>query len=146
MSGKKEIKLYADGGARGNPGQAGCGFVVISGKPGAEKILKKCGKYIGQATNNQAEYLGIIEGLRWLNKNIPSIEKLIIYMDSNLVVQQLNGVFKIKKPHLKTLWIDAHNLLKNFPNYEIIHIPRENNSLADELANLAMDNRSDINL
>lgn len=146
MSEKKDIKLYTDGGARGNPGQAGCGFVVISGESGAEKILKKCGKYLGQATNNQAEYLGTIEGLRWLNKNISSPENLVIYMDSNLVVQQLKGKFKVKTPHLKTLWTDAHNLLKNFPKYEIVHIPREKNALADELANLAMDNQSDITL
>lgn len=146
MSEENTLKLYTDGGARDNPGEAGCGFVIIEGLPGAEKILKKCGKYLGQATNNQAEYMGVIEGLRWINKNLPHNNQITIYMDSNLVVQQLNGVFKVKTAHLKSLWTDAHNLLKKFISFKIEHIPRDENSQADELANLAMDNRSDITL
>ena len=141
------LKLYTDGGSRGNPGPGGYGFVVqVQTSSGAVKFLKKCGDFLGQTTNNQAEYYGLLAGLRWLLDHQYHQVNLSIYLDSLLIVNQLQGKFKVKQPHLKPLWQQTQTLLHRFSSYTINHIPRHQNSLADRLANLAMDKRGRVEL
>ncbi len=141
------VQLYSDGGARGNPGPAGYGFVIQSKSPsGAVKFLKKCGDYLGETTNNQAEYHGLLAGLRWLLDHQFQAANLQIFLDSLLVVNQLTGKFKVKHPRLKPLWQQARTLLSQFSSSTIHHIPRHQNSLADHLANLAMDQRGRVEI
>jgi len=131
------IILYTDGASRGNPGLAGIGIAIY---PDAHsKIEGK--RFIGKTTNNTAEYEALIYGLQLLiDRNL--IRPLIIYSDSQLMVRQLNGAYKIKQPHLRSLAGRVHELLQNFPSHEIIHIPREQNREADSLANEAIDERN----
>lgn len=139
----KHIKLYTDGGARGNPGPGGYGYQVIDSTSGAEIILEKSGNYLGTCTNNQAEYQGLLAGLRWVTDNLET-EKLEIFMDSMLIVNQVKGQFKVKNQALKPLYQETMQLLKNFKNYSISHIRREQNYVADFLANQAMDSRARV--
>jgi len=130
------VLIFSDGGARGNPGPAGCG-VAITDKDG--NILKKISKYIGETTNNQAEYQALILGLKEAEKMKP--KKISCYLDSLLVVEQVNGKWKVKnvdlKPHVE--WIKMFTL--KHPHTRFFHIPREKNKLADQLANQAMDKK-----
>ncbi len=129
-------KLYTDGGARGNPGPAAIGAVILNEE--GEKIFE-LSSYLGNATNNQAEYAGIIEGLKAAqNRNI---KKITCFMDSELVVKQLKGQYKVKNPELKNLWKEAATLASKFEQIEFIHIPREKNADADLLVNQALDKR-----
>ncbi len=128
------VLLFSDGGSRGNPGPSGCGAVVCD-ENGV--VLKKLKKYLGVTTNNQAEYQALILALKAAKKLKP--EKITCYMDSKLVVEQVLGRWKVKKIELKphVEWIKMF-VLKH-PNTRFLHIPREKNTLADELANEAMD-------
>ncbi len=139
----KKIKLYTDGGARGNPGPAGIGFVVIEVSSGAEIILEKCGNYLGHATNNQAEYQALIAGLTWLEEHGRG-EPLEIFLDSALVVNQVKGEFKLKNQALIPLHAKVMRLLGKRSNYSIHHIPRAQNFLADSLVNQALDSAPHI--
>ena len=129
--------IYSDGGARGNPGPAAIGYVIknVSGK-----ILAEAGLQIGVATNNEAEYKGIIVALQaaasFKNSKKFSIQA---FLDSKLVVEQLSGNWKIKEIRLKDLASQAKDLEKNFKNVTYAHIPREKNTLADSLLNQALD-------
>jgi len=129
-----KIKIYSDGGARGNPGPAAIGVVIEdeSGQP-----IKKISKYIGETTNNQAEYLAILAGLKYAKDLKP--EKTTCYLDSELVVKQLNGEYKIKDSDLAEIFIKIWNLMHEFKQIEFKHIPREKNKSADRLVNLALD-------
>jgi ribonuclease HI len=132
------LVVEADGGSRGNPGQAGSGAVVIDGASG--EILAEMGLYVGQASNNVAEYKAMIMGVRRALEIDPDAE-LHIRMDSKLVVEQMSGRWKIKHPDMADLAADARAALTGTPvSFE--WIPRELNSRADKLANLAMDLRS----
>lgn len=123
-------KLYCDGASRGNPGEAGGGCLLIYDNERVE-----VSEYIGKATNNVAEYTALIRGLQEaLRVGISSIE---IFLDSELIVLQLKGVYRIKNKNLLPFYNQAIKLLSEFKNYEIFHIPRENNSEADKLAKLA---------
>lgn len=123
-------KLYCDGASRGNPGEAGVGCLLIYDNERVE-----VSEYIGKATNNVAEYTALIRGLQEaLRVGISSIE---IFLDSELVVLQLKGIYKIKNKNLLQFYNQAIQLLSEFKHYEIFHIPRENNSEADKLAKLA---------
>jgi len=125
--------LYTDGASKGNPGHAGVGAVILkNGKPFWEGK-----KYIGQTTNNTAEYRALILGLSFLTEQ-GLAGSLKIFSDSQLMVRQLNGAYKIKQAHLKKLAEEVHQLLNSFPSHEIIYIPREQNSKADGLANEAI--------
>jgi len=127
------IKVFTDGGARGNPGKAGCGVVVKDEK---EKIIYEESKFLGVKTNNEAEYLGLITALTWINnQSDPEVE---LYSDSELLVRQMRGEYKVKATNLKNLWLTAKNLSKSI-KIIFIEISRELNFEADELANLAMD-------
>ncbi len=139
----KKIKIFTDGGSRGNPGIAGAGAVVYD-EEGNE--IRTVSKFLGKKTNNWAEYEAVILGLELAYKHFKKETKEIefeIKMDSQLVQRQLKGVYKIKEPTLKEQYLRIHNLIvKYFPNIKFVHIPREENKRADELANIAMDNPS----
>jgi ribonuclease HI len=128
------LRLFTDGAARGNPGPAGLGLVLEDGEG-----LRLWGghRYIGKATNNQAEYLALIEGLRQASRWTP--ERLEVYMDSQLVVEQLAGRYRVKNGDLRPLHGQALALLGGFPEAVVSHVPREKNRGADALANLAID-------
>jgi ribonuclease HI len=130
----KRWTLFADGGARGNPGPAGAGAYLEdeTGKPAARIY-----KYLGETTNNVAEYSALYFGLKEaLRQKVP---KLLIRMDSQLVVRQIQGSYRVKEPHLVKLYGKVMELLEQIPAYEIEHIPREKNKEADRLSNVAID-------
>lgn len=131
----KSLKLFTDGGSRGNPGPAGFGFVVYDS---AENILEKCGNYLGITTNNQAEYAGLEKGIAWIVQHYSRAE-VEIFMDSLLIVNQVKGLYKVKNQALLPPFLRIKKLLRTLPKYTITHIPREHNAIADSLANEAMD-------
>ena len=130
----KRVFLYADGGARGNPGPAGIGMVILDAKK--KKIKESC-KYIGEATNNVAEYRALIHGLE--EALALKADDVVIHLDSELVVKQLNGEYRVKDPDMKPLFEKALGLLKSFNSFEIKHIERAKNRQADKLVNKAIN-------
>ncbi|MDP2401408.1 MAG: ribonuclease HI family protein [Actinomycetota bacterium] len=128
--------LQSDGGARGNPGPAGAGFVLLDA---SGEVITSGGRYLGEATNNVAEYEALLWGLEVAAAT--GITDLTVQCDSELVVKQLNGQYRVKHPGLKPLYVKASGLLKRFPAVRVVHIRREHNSIADGLANDAMDCR-----
>lgn len=137
--------VNTDGGARSNPGPAGVGFVI---RDEAEKILKKAGVYIGEATNNFAEYEALIRALTELKKIIPKDKRddaqIEVRMDSELVVKQLNGEYQIKDEPLQLQFVKVWNLrVAEFPNITFTHVPREENKEADALYNEALDSHQE---
>ncbi len=132
-----QINVYTDGGARGNPGAAAIGVVMEA----AGKKIAEFGQRIGQATNNIAEYSAVIAALKYLKTNFPPHEvKAQFYLDSVLVVNQLNGRFKVKEAHLRQL-LTAVRILEQEVGGNIRYnsIPREQNRRADFLVNQALD-------
>ena len=128
-----KLIIYTDGGARGNPGPAGIGAVIMNQD---KKVLKNIKKYIGEATNNQAEYTAIKEGLAEALKMNP--HEIECFLDSELVVQQLNGKYKVKDKELQQLFSQIQDMIfMKFVTFQ--HIPREQNKLADKLVNEALD-------
>ena len=137
----KILTIFTDGGARGNPGPAAIGFVV---KDEAGKVLAREGKYIGETTNNVAEYTAVIEALKWLLVNsINPVSLVNFYLDSKLVVCQLKGLYKIKKGHLRELVIRVRKLEKDLgikTSYQLL--PREKNYDADFLVNKTLNQKN----
>jgi len=134
-----KLIVHTDGGARGNPGPAAIGVVIE--KEGNE-IVAEFGKRIGEATNNVAEYTAVIEALTWLRNNPDHSKKLAIhfYLDSTLVVNQLNGLFKVKDARLRELLSHVRILEQEVGNtVYYAHVPREQNVRADILVNKAFD-------
>lgn len=131
----RELIVEADGGSRGNPGPAGYGAVVLD--PSTGETLAEAAEYIGVATNNVAEYRGLVAGLRAARALAPDAS-IRVRMDSKLVVEQMSGRWKIKHPDMKPLAAEAGRV---FPPGQVRYewIPREQNKLADRLANEAMD-------
>ena len=127
------ISIFVDGASRGNPGQSGIG--ILFQDQNGEIIEFK--KYIGIGTNNNAEYTALITSLE-LAKN-GSIEEINVYTDSQLVANQINGLWKVKDSDIKILFNSAKGLIKNFSHFTITHIRREKNSDADRLANEAIN-------
>lgn len=136
----KIVHLYTDGGSRNNPGPAGIGAVVKNEKG---QILETRGEFVGVKTNNEAEYLALIKGLELAGKQQP--QRVISYLDSQLVVKQLNGEYKIKEARLQELAIKVFTLIRGFREVELHHIPRRENEEADRLVNLAIDRRGSVN-
>lgn len=129
----KHLEIYTDGGARGNPGPAGIGVAIWEGN----NLVGTHAKYIGEATNNQAEYQAVILGLEQAKRM--RAEELDFYMDSELAVNQLNRKYKIKDAQLGSLFVKAWNLMVGFKKVSFYHIPREQNKGADLLVNKAID-------
>jgi len=135
------LNIYTDGGSRGNPGISGYGLVIYEDK---QKILYQEGRFLGIKTNNEAEYSGIIAALEWVKKNKTNynITQLNFFADSQLMIRQFQGLYKVKAPTLLPLYAHAQQLLAqiNLP-IKFTDVRREFNKLADELANQAMDRR-----
>jgi ribonuclease HI len=126
--------LYTDGAARGNPGPAGSGAALVDENG---HVVAEAMRHLGHATNNVAEYTALIIGLEEARKH--DVEDLEVRMDSKLVVEQMNGKWRIRHPNLRPLAIRAGELLAHFPRWRIRHIPRDENAVADLLANRAID-------
>ncbi len=133
------LTLHVDGGARGNPGPAGAG-VVLRHDDG--RLVHEAGYYLGRQTNNAAEYHALIRGLERVRQCTEA--NLVIYSDSELLVQQLTGEYQVRSPTLAPLHRQVQMLLLRIGGWSIRHIPREENQRADELANLAMDQQRDV--
>ena len=129
--------LYCDGASRGNPGPAGAGALLLDP---LGQIRVQSGEYLGQTTNNVAEYRALLLGLK-LAQDL-GVRKLQVFADSELLVRQLNGSYRVKAPHLLPLWQAAQRELQKFEAHAISHVPREENSPADGLANRAIDRKS----
>jgi ribonuclease HI len=125
---------HVDGGARGNPGPAGYGVSIqdAAGNPVAE-----LSDYLGLRTNNYAEYQGLIAALRYAIQN--HIKALKVVSDSELMVRQMKGIYKVRHPELRKLYEEAQQLARQLQHFEIRHALREHNQIADRLANEAMD-------
>ena len=149
-----KLLIYTDGGARGNPGPAAGGVVIKNDK---DEVVLKTSKYFGETTNNQAEYKALILALQKakgifktgrdgdlsrlgnkdaINRGSANLE---CYLDSELVVKQLNHEYKIKDEGMQKLFITVWNLTLDFDSVKFIHIPREENKLADEMVNRELD-------
>ncbi len=135
-----EIIIYTDGGARGNPGPAALGVHITDSQ---HQVLARIGKYLGYATNNVAEYSAIIEALSWSieNKQKRGIDKINVYMDSQLAYSQLVGLYKIKNDKIRELVFEIRKKEQELTVPILYHhVPRERNKQADALVNLALDN------
>lgn len=135
-----DVVIHIDGGARGNPGPAGAGVIVQDAATG--KYLHEVGYYLGRATNNYAEYAGLVKGLEVAGQL--GAQRVTVRSDSQLMVRQLSGEYRVKSPTLRPLFDQAKALLGGFAGCEVTHVPREKNELADRLANHAMDAKSDV--
>jgi ribonuclease HI len=133
------LTLEFDGGARGNPGPAGIG-VVVRAKDGTELVT--LGRFIGRATNNVAEYRALITALQKAKEL--GATRIAIRGDSELVVKQMKGEYRVKNEALRDLYDEAQSLLRQFEHASIEHNYRNKNALADKLANLAMDRKADV--
>lgn len=129
-----KVKVYTDGGARGNPGPAAYAFVVFENDT---KIFQE-GKYIGETTNNVAEYTGVAKALEFLTTQI-DVKEVSVFLDSLLVKEQLTGNYKIKHDNMKNFASQIKALEKNFQHITYTHIPREKNKDADALVNSTLD-------
>ena len=135
---KSELKIYCDGGARGNPGPAASAFLVIENG----KTIHKDSKYIGKATNNTAEYSAVLLALTWLDDERIMNRNIRIFLDSKLVANQLSGNYKIKNENL----LKFHNKIKSLErksdnDYIYNYIPREKNEKADALVNIILSTK-----
>jgi ribonuclease HI len=133
----EKLLLYTDGGARHNPGPAAAGFVL---KTESGQILRRGGKFLGTATNNEAEYQALLEGLRAVKEFRP--QHLDCFLDSSLVVNQLNGRFKIKEARLRELIFEIKKLESDFASVNYRYISRERNKEADAMVNEILDEQT----
>jgi ribonuclease HI len=135
----QKITVHSDGGARGNPGPAGIGVVVTDGKG---KILAEISEHIGDSTNNVAEYTAVLHGLVAVKTLLGGQTRIVPIdwkLDSELVVKQLAGEYKVKNPGLRALHQEIQDLRAEFPHLTFTHVRREQNVEADRLVNEALD-------
>lgn len=128
------VEVYSDGGSRGNPGQAAIGFLIYGPK---KEILEQYYESIGVRTNNFAEYHAIIKALAAVKKYNP--QEVIVYTDSSLACNQINGFWKIKDEGIKKMVLEIRKEILNFKIFKIFYIPREKNKEADKLVNIALN-------
>ncbi|MBN1282225.1 MAG: ribonuclease HI family protein [Proteobacteria bacterium] len=133
------ITIHSDGAARGNPGPAGAG-AVLRDESGA--VVAEVSEYIGETTNNQAEYQALIFALGEAKRL--GATSVAVFADSELMVRQLNGDYRVKNEGLKPLYQEAFKALRAVGEYTIEHLPRERNKEADKLANRAIDQKFDL--
>jgi ribonuclease HI len=131
-------KLYTDGASRGNPGLAGAGAVLLDDQ---EEMVDHHYQYLGEMTNNMAEYQALIQGLEMVLGH--PVKVLEIFLDSELIVKQIKGEYRVKDATLKGYFQEVQSLLQKLEGYTISHIPRGLNKEADRLANLAIDDYND---
>ena len=135
----QKIKIYTDGGARGNPGPAGIGVVVYDVN---DNIIDTKSEYIGEATNNQAEYRAVIAAMELISKY--EVDEIDFFLDSELVVKQLNREYKVKNKGLAPLFVKVYNNILKYKKVTFTHVRREFNKEADKLANIAMDKAKNL--
>ena len=134
------VTIHVDGGSRGNPGPAGAGVVIRNADDGT--VLFEGGYYLGRTTNNVAEYQGLLRGLeRAAGLNA---DETRVHSDSELLVRQMNGEYRVRNAGLKPLFQQARQLCGRFRQVTFTHVRREQNADADRLANQAMDLRADV--
>ncbi len=133
------LVIYVDGGSRGNPGPAGAGVVIR--EDGGSQVFE-AGYFLGHQTNNAAEYHALLRALERVGQYPP--QPLVIHSDSELLVRQLTGAYQVKSPKLAPLFRQVQMLLLRIAHWSIRHVPREENTRADALANLAMDAGRDV--
>jgi len=131
-----QAKLFTDGGSRGNPGPSAIAYVICKME---DSVVEKSGEYIGDTTNNQAEYQALKMGLNRAHEL--GIKKLIVNMDSELVIKQLNGLYKMKNADLKPHYDHAKRLAEKFDEITFQHVPRALNSIADKEVNRILDDQ-----
>jgi len=132
-------KLFIDGAARNNPGPAGAGIIILKN----DKQVEKKGFYLKSKTNNQAEYLALLLGIFYLKKYICHGDLAAIISDSELLVKQISGEYRVKNPALNPLHKLAKELLQEI-NYNVVHVVRAENYEADQMANKGIDNKSEL--
>lgn len=132
------FKLFTDGGSRGNPGNSAIAFVLYS----ESELVDIGAKFIGTATNNYAEYNALIEGLKLAKKHTQELE---CYLDSELVVKQVTGQYKISSPDIKPLFNKIVELKKEFKQITFTHVPRAQNKIADKMVNIILDTQEALN-
>lgn len=125
---------YTDGGSRGNPGPAGYGVRI---EDGSGRLLAELYEALGIATNNVAEYRGLLAALRWAREHGEKV--LRVRSDSELLVKQMKGIYRVKNPGLQPLYVEAQELVRQIGRVTFEHVRREQNTEADRLANKAMD-------
>ena len=139
----KKIIIYTDGGSRGNPGPAAIGFIFCNEKG---QIFKKYSDYLGEATNNEAEYQAVILALKkfkaLFGKKLAQNTEIELRSDSELLIKQLQGEYKILEPKIQSLFIAVWNLKLDFKKVKFKLISREKNKEADQLVNEAIDNQA----
>ena len=131
------VKIFTDGGSRGNPGPSATGYVLMDQK---DKVIVTKGEYIGLTTNNQAEYQALYKAIT--ASKVLGAKKLDIYMDSMLIVNQMKGTYKVKNPDLLPIYNNIKKLINEFNEVRFTHVPRALNKLADAAVNEALDNAS----
>jgi ribonuclease HI len=134
--GISRMRVYSDGAARGNPGPAGAGAVLV--EPSGQ-VVDRLGKFLGVQTNNFAEYTGLLIGLRRAREL--GVQEVEVYADSELMIRQLGGRYQVKSTSLRPLYEEALELLNGFSRVKLVHVPREMNAAADEMSNRAIDER-----
>ena len=134
------LSIYTDGGSRGNPGISGFGVAIYDDK---KQVIEKLSRFLGVKTNNEAEYLGMIEAITWVRDHLSKISEVNFYSDSQLLVRQILGKYKVKAENIKPLHHIITSLLSEISSpYHFHAVLRDKNKRADELANQAMDRRS----
>ena len=133
-----KLIIFTDGASRGNPGHASYGF-TISEEDG--KLIFEEGRYIGVETNNVAEYTAVLEAFKWIKENIKESVAIKLFADSKLVAEQLSGKWRIKNANLRLIFEKIKTLELSFESVTYTHVYREKNTIADLLANQALDNR-----
>jgi ribonuclease HI len=134
---RSELVIYCDGGARGNPGPAAIGAVVLDPSTDPPTRLATVSERIGVATNNVAEYRALVAGLE-AAREFPA-RRVRVRADSQLIVRQLEGRYRVKQAHLRPYYERARELLSEYEDVELTHVPREQNTEADALVNAALD-------
>jgi len=131
----RSVEIFCDGASRGNPGPAGAGAFVR--EAGGGKVLSRVCKALGRATNNEAEYAALLLGLQEAKKL--NATRVAVFADSELVIKQITGVYRVKHPVMRERHQEAMRLLAGFEIWSAAHVPRESNTEADRLANQALD-------
>ena len=132
----ERLRVYSDGAARGNPGLSGAGAVLV--EPSGQ-VVDRLGKFLGVQTNNYAEYMGLLIGLR--RARDLGVREIEVFADSELMIRQLGGRYQVKSATLRPLYEEAVKLLNDFSRVKLVHVPRDMNKAADEMSNRAIDER-----
>ena len=131
-----KVRVYSDGAARGNPGPSGAGAVLVDA---SGNVVDRLGKYLGIQTNNYAEYMGLLLGLKRAREL--GIREVEVFADSELMIRQLGGRYQVRSPSLRPLYEEALRLLNEFSRVKFVYVPRKMNAAADEMSNRAIDER-----